>query len=192
MYEIEADAACFSSILHLCRFGYLVPLPVDQKYVLDQAEFWGVRDEVSKELSKELSKKKREVTKLKELLMELNKAKVHHNFRRDDGYGRIYCSDCGSRDFDSYLHDSKTFCIECNGQKFGPPSKYTDCKGCGKAVMYSKELGWCHKCSMCKRCQKSVCPNDKYISCRHSYYSQQKRKTTKELEEELYLREDST
>ena len=53
--------------------------------------------------------------------------------------------------------------------------------------MYTKELGWCHKCSMCKRCQKSVCPNDKYISC-HSY-REPKRKTTKELEEELSISE---
>ena len=75
---------------------------------------------MSKELSKkkkgEISKKKREVTKLKELLVELNTAKVHHNFRRDDGCGRIYCSDCGSRDFDSLIGATVHFVLNATGK----------------------------------------------------------------------------
>ena len=49
-FVIEADAACFSAFLHYSRFGVLAPCAAHNDYVLDQANFWGLREKISHEL----------------------------------------------------------------------------------------------------------------------------------------------
>lgn len=166
----------------------MFPKPaLDENLILEQADFWGIREKVKTELltmramrDQELSK----VRQLTELVKTAEDAKKHHNFRKDDGAGRIYCSDCGSRDMDSRWYGTGHGfgrCYECK-QVRKSEEKYIDCKGCQKTVFYKKDLGWCHKCSLCSACQSTECPNDDYMSCE---WNQTKPKTTKQLEEDL-------
>ena len=186
IFRVDADASCFACFLHWSRFGTLPPFVVEKEYFLEQADFWGLRDQVSvelqkienerqktiqQEITKELDKEIPSYNRYRDLVEKLVGAKQHHNFRRDDGAGRIYCTTCGSRDYDSRWWGQSTF------------ERYTDCKRCKRTITinYKKDLGWCHKCSKCISCQDPQCSNDDYNSCRQY----ENPKTTKQLEEEL-------
>ena len=67
----------------------------------------------------------------------------HHNFRRDDGSRRVFCSSCGHRDID---------------WRYNVGDYYSNCMKCNKEICYKPLLGWCHKCRMCTECQTSECP----------------------------------
>ena len=67
----------------------------------------------------------------------------HHNFRRDDGSRRVFCSSCGHRDID---------------WRYNIGDFYSNCMKCNKEINYKPLLGWCHKCCMCTDCQTSECP----------------------------------
>jgi len=67
----------------------------------------------------------------------------HHNFRRDDGSRRVFCSSCGHRDIDWRYHVG---------------DYYSNCDKCQKEITYKPDLGWCHKCRQCNSCQTSECP----------------------------------
>ena len=59
IYEIDADPACFSSFLHLIRFGSLPQYKGNEEEMelLSQAEFWGVRPMIEKNLAFSRSQK---------------------------------------------------------------------------------------------------------------------------------------
>lgn len=67
----------------------------------------------------------------------------HHNFRRDDGQRRVFCSMCGNRDIDWRYHVG---------------DYYSTCQTCSKDILYKPDLGWCHKCRQCSDCQAVECP----------------------------------
>lgn len=181
IFTIEADDACFSAFLYLSRYGHLPKLSMGDDGILTQADFWGLREKVSAALkvrSDECSSHRSKLAKLTQLNELLVISKQHHNHRRDDGCGRIYCTDCGNRDMDSrfYLKGAKV-AIEATG------SKYIDCKGCNKTIHCSTDLGWCHKCSLCLWCQKGKhCPNDD-PKCSPRYWV--KPRTTEQVENEI-------
>ena len=200
IFQVDADASCFACFLHWSRFGTLPSFVVEKEYFLEQADFWGLRDQVSvelqkiendrentiqQEITKELDKKIPSYNRYRHVVEALERAKQHHNFRDDDGAGRIYCATCGSRDYDSRWYDNTHYCSHCKGRS-REEKRYTDCKSCKKIIHYKKDLGWCHKCSKCLQCQDPKCPNDGYVSCDYSYWHMnEKPTTTKQLEEEL-------
>lgn len=162
IYEIPtADAECFSVMLHFTRFHVLVVPSCGEKKLLQQAEFWIVQpaDRIRAALLAARNRLKsallaaqytfdRAVNKT----MEKREEEIHHNQRESDGRGRIFCSDCGHRDIDSFNFPGE--------QLYVKGSKYTTCEGCNKMMECKPNLGWCHKCHKCDSCQSSKCPND--------------------------------
>lgn len=190
----EADAECFSSIVHMARFGTL-PTSIfnsdKREMLLQQAEtVWGIRSQVEAALDKARSDFRQSCNyadAINRCLMTpvvayasapeeiktrcptppvppmtayasaksnfyaavppgelvLNLGGPHHNFRRDDGSRRVFCSSCGHRDIDWRYHVG---------------DYYASCQKCQKEIRYKPDLGWCHKCRMCESCQTSECP----------------------------------
>jgi hypothetical protein len=46
--------------------------------------------------------------KIRSLEVDIVESEKHHIFKRDDGNGQVYCSDCGTRDFDELSAVSMT------------------------------------------------------------------------------------
>ena len=158
VYHAVADPESFSCIVHLARFGKL-PDVEDVSILLEQADYWGVTEAIEKEIA---DLRIREKDRLKEQLANAVKrsgdafenavskavteieASKHHNYRRIDGNGRVHCIHCKCR---AWLN---TF------------QRYT-CKNCRKSVKDKPDLGWCHKCQLCDKCQQRkgalACPN---------------------------------
>lgn len=183
----EANAECFSSFLHMARFGTL-PTSVFSKnkreLLLHQADtIWGIRAQVEEALDKA----RKDFCKCCNVADAVNKCLMmddsmppndrqrdfhpvsippskksgssyscvpagasavslcgpHHNFRRDDGSRRVFCSSCGHRDIDWRYHVGDF---------------YSNCQTCQKEIHYKPDLGWCHKCRQCTDCQTTECP----------------------------------
>jgi hypothetical protein len=155
VFCVDADPESFSAILHFTRYGTL-PAVYDiakTKLLVEQADFWGVKEQIKKGLD---SEKKScagcirctfDHRRTLECNNELEAAKKHHNIRKDDGGGRIYCTDCNCQDF-------ACLCFIYVG------SKYATCAECNKGITFKHDLNWCHKCRMCVGCQKYHCPMD--------------------------------
>jgi phage FluMu protein Com len=180
VYAVQADPEAFSSFLHLARFGKLPVRPGLDRSMRDQllehADFWGIADRVSAALDAHKDDRMNmvrhvSIVKNHRVTLHLNRfadARVHHNHRRDDGHGRIYCNICGNRDFDKRWYRSDD-----------AKQPYTKCKHCNKVVFYAPALDWCHKCNRCKKCQPTICPSDDH-SPRDNYGDE--RTATEELE----------
>jgi hypothetical protein len=171
IYQVDANAECFSAFLHHARYGDLpyTDSAEKEKLMLDQADFWCIRSRINGSLLRlkqrltekvklqlaEKAKLQNELFSKKVKLHEkLLRAKTHHNYRHDDGHRRIYCTDCGHRDIDSRYSDG---------------DRYTECKQCDKIIYYSPILNWCHKCGRCAECQRTACENNQNDD--HCYYS---------------------
>jgi hypothetical protein len=164
IYRVDADPECFACILHLVRFGILPSNSGGYQQLMTEAGFWGVVDVVQNAIEGAAAERGRLLQqKLRsnrwhfdvavQNAMSAAAKKLHHNRREDDGHGRVYCTDCGNRDIDSRFYAAGGLF-----SKFA--SNYTTCKNCKKMVLYDPQLNWCHKCSLCKKCQASSCPND--------------------------------
>ncbi|CAB9526212.1 expressed unknown protein [Seminavis robusta] len=187
----EGDAECFSSFLHMARFGTLptsIFVPEKRDLLLNQADaIWGIRPQVEAALEKARNEF-RQCCNCADAIYRCmmmsphstsppvaaqarlpsaappvtayasaksNYAAVpagesvvhlggpHHNFRRDDGSRRVFCSACGHRDIDWRYHVG---------------DYYSSCQKCQKEIRYKPDLGWCHKCRQCDTCQTSECP----------------------------------
>lgn len=149
VYEIDADAECFSSFFHHSQYGDLVSSKLKEGKMLEQADFWGIHQRIKNEFNK-IHQMKQEAQYLINVILTEQSALVesrkHHNQRHDDGSRRVYCSSCGHRDIDSRFSKGDDY--------------YVKCKVCSKRMTYDPDLGWCHKCSHCSNCQLSSCPND--------------------------------
>jgi hypothetical protein len=181
VYNVEANEESFSVFLHMIRYGSLPACMILDKEkestLLQEACFWGIEGKVQekiRETKTKLTIPRHQFDKVAYISIKLKESKVHHNFRKDDGY-RVLCTECGSRDKDDRL-------VVFSGSRL-----YTNCRRCKKGVYYKPDLGWCHKCSLCTECQekfKPECPADCQISCYYSRIAS----STAELEEELQER----
>ncbi|KAL9189253.1 hypothetical protein ACHAXT_011743 [Thalassiosira profunda] len=187
IYPVEADAACFAAFLFFGRFGVLPSLTLEKSYLLDQADFWGLRGKISAELDKQSQERAATKKELEEkhekklrqyakVAIELDSAKKHHNHRFDDRFGRVCCTSCpySTQDpkkivmtdkYGNAMADKDGNVIFATSSRSSRVLK-CDCKRCNKTIKYrggSDYLGWCHKCSLCDDCQDShfsECPND--------------------------------
>ena len=173
VFVVDADPEYFSLFLHLARCGGSIPQSLIREkfeFLFEQADFWCIKERVETTILDERKKVENIIKdqircgcppglyELKSTIEIAQSSKIHHNNRRNDGCGRITCDICGHRDIDSrwYNDDGRTF--------------YTSCKGCGKDIMYRSNLGWCHKCGLCKTCQPAECkanrkhPDPNYLS----------------------------
>lgn len=195
----DADAECFSALVHMVRFGTL-PTSIfsyeKREFLLNQAgAIWGLRDQVEAALEKARADFRVSVdypSAIQRCIMNYPMSNMmvpmqnsmyapspdpryplmcapasvgssyssyvssvpsgemalclggpHHNFRRDDGSRRVFCSSCGHRDID---------------WRYNLGDYYSNCMKCDKEICYKPLLGWCHKCRMCSECQTSECP----------------------------------
>ena len=190
----DADAECFSALVHMVRFGTL-PTSIfsyeKRELLLFQADvIWGIRDQVEAALEKAREDFRYSCdypSAISACIMNnpmmapvqgayavptvasyrlgaeasvgsgyssyassvpagetaLCLGGPHHNFRRDDGSRRVFCSSCGHRDID---------------WRYNIGDFYSNCMKCNKEINYKPLLGWCHKCCMCTDCQTSECP----------------------------------
>jgi hypothetical protein len=100
---------------------------------LQDADFWDVGELVRNAIdeSELLSNQKllRKITEgfsrsaLMERLRSQMDSQIHHNHRRDDGNGRVYCEDCGNRDFDLRWRSRKMYALWCGECR----EQFTDC-----------------------------------------------------------------
>lgn len=167
IYVVEADPQWFSAFLHFARSGDL-PCVVDEskrEAALVAADFWGIRDRISKKFGQHLEFRRECYNQgyskgytIKSLEQQVVESKKHHNFRRDDGCGRIYCVDCDNRDIGLDLLDY--------GNVARPLStRFHTCNKCNCEIYYKPNLDWCHKCQWCKSCQEySGCPAANVLS----------------------------
>jgi BTB/POZ domain len=187
MYVVDANAQWFSAFLHLTRFN---TFPVEYNYIknisdeylsnaLSEADFWGIKDRVSREiatLSNMMGDIRNEAHReghrqgtshgieIRDLKQNVRESGKHHNYRRNDCNGRVYCTECSHRDLDG-------------------ANKYATCTKCHSQFYYKVDLNWCHKCKLCQRCQAYECPADQMISYRWGQYT--KSSTTAERKAEL-------
>jgi hypothetical protein len=175
VYSVEANEECFSAFLHMIRYGSLPACMILDKEKesahLQEAFFWGIEGKVREKIRETKTKLKisrRDLDNATRISIAVEKSKAHHNFREDDGCARIYCTECCNRDIDS---------------RYSNGDKYTRCFCCDKMVYYKRDLGWCHKCSLCTDCQRSnsECPANRQVSSSHGGMSS----TTAELEKKL-------
>lgn len=159
VYKVQADPECFSAICHLARFGALpsTMLVGSKKKTLEEASaFWGVEALVDQAIRQNRAERRQSLAAVLEaglasISFEQIAAQIlHHNCRRSDGNGRIYCTTCGNRDFDN---------------RFRERDNYAYCKQCSKQIVYSENLDWCHQCSCCRSCQQASCPDDCHVGC---------------------------
>jgi len=172
MHEIpQANAECFSTLLHFSRFHTLLIPSCGEKKLLEQTDFWLIQpnDKIRiallntrDKLKLALLKGKFEFNQAVKKQIEKNELKIHHNYRKTDGAGRIYCLACGHRDMDSrfYFPGDWRFLRDLQDPRLRKGSDYIKCKGCQKMVTCKPDLGWCHKCNKCKYCQGIECPHD--------------------------------
>ena len=188
----EADAECFSSIIHMAKFGTLSTSIFNgekREMLLQQADtIWGIRSQVDAALDKarndfrsscnctdaiyrclrapgtadgSTAVENTPTLPAPPVITAYTNAKAgcyaavppgesavnlggpHHNFRRDDGSRRVFCSSCGHRDIDWRYHVG---------------DYYSSCQKCQREIRYKPDLGWCHKCRLCESCQASECP----------------------------------
>ena len=146
-YIVHADPEIFSILLHFFRYGKL--LFNERIMLMEQADFWGVSDQIGAEMEQMKrdqsaaggARIKRMIPTIRQVFYKAFTEEMHHNYRYDDGSGRrIYCSICRHRDFDS---------------RFSPGDDYTECIKCRSKIKYKRDLDWCHQCKLCIRCQKS-------------------------------------
>jgi hypothetical protein len=138
-----------------------------ESVLIQEAGFWGIETKVRHMMQaakRTLQIPRSELNQLLQLSALVEKSKVHHNWRKDDGAGRILCVHCSNRDIDSrwWGHNSRSIFNQ-------PAQKYTDCKSCKTTIYYEPNLGWCHKCSLCTDCQTTECPADCQVTTR-TYY----------------------
>jgi len=169
---VHADSACFSSFLLLARHGVWTQLHADRDHILQEADFWGIREEIQEQIriadnnwEELLQAKNRTVELLEDVI---DSTKTHHSFRYDQGDRWICCTSC--RIMHIVERDSYSTCIRCK-----------------RKVVCKNDLGWCHKCSMCHNCQPIDCQNDKAFT----RYPTRKKPTLRELEAELILAKES-
>lgn len=175
VYKVDADAECFAAFLHFARFGNLPCRTSKEDLMIEQADFWGIGEDIKNEVFKP-----RNVNCLHRKIADLRVAevqsKMHHNFREFFGQGRIYCLGfkCAYRDIDTRVKDV---------------TKYKNCERCSREINYKSNLGWCHKCGLCKICQASEfdCPNNYATG---NMYCTQVTKTTENIREEIGILSD--
>lgn len=195
VYTVDASAEHFSALLHMIRYGSLpCNMIVDahnQEVLLQEAVFWGmdamkVQEKIQQ--AKSTWKSSREVLQdAMKLSLEIEKSKMHHNFRANDGHGGIYCLHCGNRDMDDrwYSSSSKSLLLLRSSHK-----RYADCKNCRRTVNYKPNLGWCHKCRLCIQCQAGMeCRADDPMTA--SSWNRPPKKSTQQLRDELQNFTDS-
>ena len=175
VFAIDAvDPEAFSAILHLSRFGSL-SVTSDDDVLVTAADFLGqsvsVRVNAAMEdragrlraaLDHGVASLAPRIEYIADgYIKECNAfllSKQHHNFREDDGHGRVYCTDCRNRDFDSRFYAAGSGNAILGYKREG--CDYAPCKRCGTMMEYKPDLGWCHKCQLCRRCQSCECPCD--------------------------------
>ena len=187
-----ADAEMFSAMLHYSRFGSLPR--VDREELQHTSDFFLNRDIVDAALRKErqVASDKLE-TLIPIITVESNLALAriikrkeeerdsiaHHNWRKDDGCGRVYCDShdgCSSRDMDDRFFEAGARGVNSKASDYARCKE--GCKECSVMVTYKKKLGWCHKCRLCLACQPTVCPDNDGMNCIYGYRPARTTKTS--------------
>jgi hypothetical protein len=92
IYQIDADAQCFASVLALAQYGTWTRIDDDRDFCLQQADFWGIREKIKAQIctvGRNKTLLQQAVATVCRLQGELDQAKRHHNVRRHDGERRV-------------------------------------------------------------------------------------------------------